>query len=569
MSEAASSSLGGTVRRPRPTVVASRVRPPVFSCPHRNPEAGEPEFPLTCHHVSTPVTDLLDQVAIRPDAALLHWEGTDGAAVTWSYRDFADRARACARVLRGSGVTAGDRVALVCRNSAQRQAWQYGVWWLGAVEVSVNYELTGDLMAAVIEDADPALVVLDAELRDTVPGVGRRFDTVADFPRPGQDGDEDLDRFARDIAPDTLCSLIYTSGTTGPSKGVMLPAGYPAAHGHTIAHVAGLTPEDTAYFVLPFFHVDFHVVFSAVILSGGSVAIRRKFTAHGFWPEVARFGVTWTWTVGFLFSAVRAQGPHAAEGTPLRRIIGAPIPEGTYEYFEDRLGIDVLTLYGQTEADGPLYDTPDRRRRGGAGWPSVGFEVQIHDEHGHELPRGTLGELVYRPKFPHMMMLGYWNRPDATATAWRDLWVRSGDRASIDEDGFVFFHGRMSDSIRRRGENVSAYELEEILRKAPGVGECAAVGVADEFSGEQEIKVFVVPAEPDGPGPVFDIAAFEAYCRDHVAPYAMPRFLQLTEAANIVRSPGTQVVQKHRLLRAVAEAEEATGVAPTVHTLDL
>ncbi|WP_170140008.1 AMP-binding protein [Prauserella marina] len=523
--------------------------------------------------MSTPVKDLLDQVALRPHAPLLHWEepgGTGGTAVSWTYRDFADRARACAKVLRGKGVGAGDRVALVCRNSARRQAWQYGVWWLGAVEVSVNFELTGDLMTAVIEDADPVLIVLDAELRDTVPDVGHRLDTSADFPRPGQDGDEDFDRAARDIPPDTLCSLIYTSGTTGPSKGVMLPAGYPAAHGHTIAHVAGLTPADTCYFVLPFFHVDFHVVFSAVILSGGSVAIRRKFTAHGFWPEVARFGVTWTWTVGFLFSAIRAQGADAAEATPLRRIIGAPIPEGTYEYFEDRLGIDVLTLYGQTEADGPLYDTPDRRRRGGAGWPSVGFEVQIHDEHGHELSRGTPGELVYRPKFPHMMMLGYWNRPDATATTWRDLWVRSGDRASMDEDGFVFFHGRMSDSIRRRGENVSAYELEGILRRAPGVEECAAVGVADDFSGEQEIKVFVVPAASPEPGDAaFDIAAFEVYCRDHVAPYAMPKFLQLTEAANIVRSPGTQVVQKHRLLHAVAEAEEATGVLSTVHTLDL
>lgn len=577
--------------------VSSHAGRTVFDCPNRqtpsvdpaHPDAvaANPEFPLSCHHVSTPVADLLDQAAVRPDAPLLLWD-ENGTTRVWTYRQFAAYSRACAAVLHERGVSAGDRVALVCRNSAQRQAWQYGTWWLGAVEVSVNYDLTGDLLADVIEDCDPQLVVLDDEFRNTVRALApgrlsgaddeRFLDTVADLPSvdapgpgvPDASDAESLDVAARSITAETLSSLIYTSGTTGPSKGVMLPAGFSPAHGHTIAHVAGLTPEDTAYFVLPFFHVDFHVVFSAIVLSGGSVAIRPKFTASGFWPEVARYNVTWTWTVGFLFSAIRTEGPDAAADTTLRRIIGAPIPEGTYEYFEDRLGIDILTLYGQTEADGPLYDTPDHKRRGAAGWPSVGFEVQIHDEHGHEVTRGTAGELVYRPRFPHMVMLGYWNRPEATAETWRDLWVHSGDRGAMDEDGFVVFLGRMADSIRRRGENVSAYELETILRKAPGVEECAAVGVADDFSGEQEIKVFVVPADVtpgDVDGGAFDIAGFEEFCRNNVPRHAMPQFLQLTEAKNIVRSPGTQVVQKHRLLQAVAEEEETTGVTAVVHTL--
>ncbi|MCR3721935.1 crotonobetaine/carnitine-CoA ligase [Prauserella flava] len=556
----------------------------MFACPHRETESPGTEFPLTCHHVSTPVVDLLNQVAARPEAPLLTWEEPDGTIATWSYRGFARRARACAALLQAKGVAAGERVALVCRNSAQRQAWQYGIWWLGAVEVSVNYDLAGDLLAAVLNDSEPSLIVLDAEFKAAVAGCYRRIDTarhletLADFPPedahcprlPESPAATRLDEIAHAVEADALCSLIYTSGTTGPSKGVMLPAGYPTANGHTIAHVAGLTSEDTGYFVLPFFHADFHVVFSAVILSGGSVAIRPKFSANRFWSEVTRFGVTWTWTVGFLFSAIRSQGADAATDTPLRRIIGAPIPDGTYEYFEDQLGIDILTLYGQTEADGPLYDTPGRKRRGGIGWPSVGFEVQIHDEHGHELPPDTPGELVYRPKFPHMMMLGYWNRPEATASAWRDLWVRSGDRASMDQEGFVFFHGRMSDSIRRRGENVSVYELESTLRKAPGVEECAAVGVDDDFSGEQEIKVFVVPSGADDEhSHEFTVAAFQNYCRDHVAPYARPKFLQITDSKNIVRSPGTQVVQKHRLLRAVAEEEEATGVPATVYTIDV
>lgn len=505
------------------------------------------DFPLTGYTPSTPIIDLLDKVSTQPEHPLLIWEDDQ-----WTYAQFAEHARRCAAFLLDNGIQPGQRVAIISRNSARRQAWQYGAWWVGAVEVSVNYDLTGELLRSTLVDAGPSLVVLDREFREEVKKAVPEHSTFVDtddlpqVPVPGT-GAEQLDAMARATKPGDLASLIYTSGTTGPSKGVMLPAGYASAHGYSIRHVLGLTPEDVGYFVLPFFHADFHVVLGAVIQSGSAVAIRHKFTASGFWPEVKKYGATWCWVVGFVLAAVMAQGTEPARGHPMRRFLGAPIPDDAYDYFERGLGITILTMYGQTEADGPAFDTFERRKRGGAGWASVGFDVGIHDENGVQLPPNEPGELVYRPRYPHMMMLGYWNRPEATVEAWRDLWVRSGDRARMDDDGFLFFMGRMADCIRRRGENVSAYELEEILRHHPVVAECAAVGVADDFSGEQEIKIFMVPEDEQR----FDISDFTEYCHRNLPRYAMPRFVELTVAENIVRSPGTGVVQKHRLLKAL------------------
>lgn len=514
-------------------------------------------FPLSGYKPSTPVIDLLDKVVTQPGHPLLIWDDEQ-----WTYAQFADSARRCAAFLMDNGIESGQRVAIICRNSAQRQAWQYGAWWIKAVEVSVNYDLTGDLLRNTLVDADPAIIVLDPEFRAEVMRVFPEHPSFVETrilpERIPEARSASLDSMALTARPGDLASLIYTSGTTGPSKGVMLPAGYASAHGYSIRHVLGLDPEDVGYFVLPFFHADFHVVLAAVIGSGSSIVIRGKFTASGFWPEAKKHGATWCWVVGFVLSAVMAQGAEPAQGHTMRRFLGAPIPDAAYDFFEDELGITILAMYGQTEADGPAFDTIDHRKRGGAGWASVGFEVQIHDENGLQLAPNEPGELVYRPRHPHMIMLGYWNRPESTVEAWRDLWIRSGDRARMDEDGFLFFMGRMADCIRRRGENVSAYEVESILRRHPSVAECAAVGVADEFSGEQEIKIFVVPEECLE----FDIEDFTKHCRDNLPRYAVPRFVELTVAENIVRSAGTGVVQKHRLLRALKGAENR------VYTID-
>lgn len=463
-----------------------------------------------------PVQDLLAADPARP---FLRWRGGE-----WTVGEFADAAGRCAAELRARGIERGDRVAIMSRNSEWQLAWQYGVHFLGAVEVPVNADLRGPMLDHVLADSDPKLVLAQPELlADAAP---LRAPEATEAAEPV------------DVRPDELATILYTSGTTGPSKGVMLPHGYFSNLGAVLGGVLGLEPDDVAYFVMPFFHVDAHIVAPACLQSGSVLSFIERFSVRRFWADVVDFDATWWFVIGSILEAVRSAGVPASTGR-LNRAVGAPIPDTAYRFFEDELGIRIQSMYGQTEADAPCYETRERRKRGSAGVPCCGFDVAVVDDAGTELPAGGVGEIVYRPQHANLMTLGYWRRD----TPLRDGWFHSGDLGTFDEDGFLFFRGRMTDSLRRRGENVSAYELEATLRGAPGVDDCAAVGVRDELGGEDEIKVFVTLED----GVELDAGAFFAFCEANLPRFAVPRFVEVVEAATLVRSPGTGVIQKHRL----------------------
>jgi crotonobetaine/carnitine-CoA ligase len=200
-------------------------------------------------------------------------------------------------------------------------------------------------------------------------------------------------------------------------------------------------------------------------------------------------------------------------------------------------------VYGQTEAECVVFCTPDRNRRGAAGWACSGFDIAVVDDEDRPLPPGRVGRFVYRPLLPHQLTLGYWRRPEATLAAARNLWWHTGDLARVDEDGFMFFAGRASDSLRRRGENVSAYELESAVAQAPGVQLAAAVAVPDEIGGEDEIKLFLVLDDDEE----WDPQAFFAFCDDALPRYAAPRYVEPIDAEALVLSAGNGSIQKHLL----------------------
>jgi crotonobetaine/carnitine-CoA ligase len=492
-------------------------------------------------HRRGPVIDLLEAESARPASPLLRWPGGE-----WTVEQLADAARRCAQHLRGLGVVEGDRVAIVSGNSAWRLAWQYGTWWIGAVEVSVNAELRGPMLEFVLTDCDPGVVLAEREMLDGLPVPAGAtlvvIDEVAVAELEGEDAAA-LDAVAEQLAPAGLSTILYTSGTTGASKGVMLPRAYFSNLGSVVGRVLDLGEGDAGYFVLPFFHVDAHIVLPAVIQSGSVLSFDRRFSARRWWPQIREFEATWAFVIGAVLSVVMTTEP-GPEGTGrLSRFLGAPIPAEAYDYFEDGLGIDILSMFGQTEADGPTFESRDRRRRGSAGWPCAGFDIEIHDPAGTPVAPGEAGEIVIRPQAANMMTLGYWRRDDATVEAWRGLWFHSGDLGKLDADGFLTFVGRLTDSLRRRGENISAYELESVIGTAPGVTECAVIGVLDEMGGEDEIKVFVVPEEPA----TFEVDAFFAFCEQHLPRYAVPEILQITQSSTFVRSVGTGVIQKRRL----------------------
>lgn len=483
---------------------------------------------------------LLRSVAADPHRPHLRWPGGE-----MSVGAFADRARRWATVLRKQGVEPGERVAFVCTNSADFLALQFATYMCAAVEVPINAELRGEMLAAILTDADPTLIVIDEQIHAIV---------VAHLPRDV--GvlilDEKLRTEVSAVMPieepatpgaSELAVILYTSGTTGPSKGVMLPHGYLPSTAATWIAAMDITASDTWYLPVPLFHVDGHVVNALGLICGATVGFTKRFSVSRFWSESEALGATRFLAVGSMLSALAGRRPERSPEHTYRASIGAPITEEAYEYFEDELGIPLLQLYGQTEADGVVFSTPDRRRRGAAGWACCGFDVRIVDADDSPVPLGESGNLVYRPHGASQMTIGYWRQPQATADCARNLWWHSGDLAHVDSDGFLWFDGRASDSLRRRGENISAWELESAIREAPGVRTAAVVAVQDDIGGEDEIKVFVSLAD----GCEWDPRGFFDYCSKQLPRYAQPRYVSVIAEEDFVRGPGSGAVQKHRL----------------------
>ena len=438
------------------------------------------------------------------------------------------------------------------RNSQWFLAWQYGTYLVGGVEVPVNAELKGSFLKHVVEDCEASIILAQPEFLEILEAAGVPEVPIVDLEAEAEAytlSAEVRELTPAEIRPSDLATIMYTSGTTGPSRGVMISHGYYSNIGNVMSRVLELTSSDCAYWVSPFFHVDAHLAAPASLQTGSVFAFTPKFSVRRFWSEVETFGCTWTLLIGSMQAVVKTAGrPANLDRIKMRRILGAPIPTEMYEFYEDGLGIPMFEMYGMTESNGVLYGTPEHHRRLSAGWPCSGFEVKVVDECGLEVPRGTKGEVVHRPQSPNMMTKGYWRRPETTVEAFRDLWYHTGDVGYMDEDGFVFFAGRMTDNLRRRGENVSAWELESAIRLAPGVKECAAIGVVDEFGGEDDIKVLLELEE----GASFDVAAFFDYCMENVPRFAVPRFVQVVTAGTFVRGVGTGAIQKHRLPKDVS-----------------
>lgn len=494
----------------------------------------------------SPVTDLMEAERLRPDSLLLRWDSGG-----WSVKEFASAARCCALMLQRQGITVGDRVAIMSGNSEWRLAWQYGIYWIGAVEVSLNSELRGAMLEHCFIDSDPAIIILEKEFeslsREILPDTPRLF--VAD-PQVVPESHEftTLDFENEAVSTTELSTILYTSGTTGPSKGVMLSQAYFSNLAENFASALELESDDVGYFTLPFFHVDFHLVLPAAIQRGAAIAFNRRFSVTRFWSEVKEFNASWVFVIGALLSALETK-PVPQNEHRVTRFIGAPIPESSRAYF-GKAGIGIQAFYGQTECDGVTFETTWRHKNGSAGWPCAGIDVEIHDERGVSLEPGMVGEIVLRPRFPNLLALGYWKRPEATLGTRTGLWHHTGDLGRIDEDGFLFYEGRLTDSIRKRGENISAYELEGVIRQAAGILECAAVSVFDELGGEDEIKIFVRV------GAGFSAADFFQYCCANLPRFAIPRFLEVVPDGHFIYSVGTGVIQKHRL----SKATEGPGV---------
>lgn len=486
------------------------------------------------------------------------------AGETLTYQDAEAQANQVACLLMARGVAIGDNVALFLPNNMDFcRAW-LGIAKAGAVMVAVNTEYKGTFLQHVLTNCQAQVLICDAHYLERVVELENELPDLQTVLVPGFTGDNPFRRVQctafdqyREQSPkdpllpvcyrDTAC-IMYTSGTTGPSKGVLMPHAHLYLFGlGTIEHME-LTEADCFYIVLPLFHANgLFMQLYATLIIGASAVIRERFSASEWLNDVRHYGATITNMLGVVSAFVINQPPTEHDRNHRVRAIGvAPNPAEQEQALRERFGVrEVFGLYGMTEVNIPLYTVAGVSRPGSCGknWDRY-YELRIVDpDTDEEVPAGEAGEIVVRPRQPFGFMSGYNRMPEKTVEAWRNFWFHTGDAAFRDEDGYVYFVDRIKDCIRRRGENISSFEVESAIAAHPAVADVAAIAVPSEIrGGEDEVMVIVVLQTDSQLSP----ESLIDYCEARMPRFAVPRFVEFAES--LPKTP-TNKVQKH-LLRA-------------------
>lgn len=451
------------------------------------------------------------------------------------------------------GVASGDRVITLFPTGFESYLAWLGCAWLRAIEVPVNTMYRGRMLAYVIRQSGARVIVVAERFLEPLAAVAAELDGVEMVVVPDLSGEPPAlgarivgpSEFPCDASPraelegparwDIAC-MIYTSGTTGPSKGVLVP--WAELYQFATACPPGtLSEHDTCYAVLPTFHVGGKAALYQTAIAGGRVVLREVFSVSEFWNDVRRFGCTTTGLIGMMARLLHAQPPRPDDAeNPLGLVQVAPLfPE--IEDFEKRFGVRVFTGYGMTEIGAALYMTSDERRDWqSCGRPRPGYELRIVDEHDEEVTPGEVGELVVRTDRPWELNAGYFGMPEKTAEAWRNGWFHTGDGFRRDEHGYFYFVDRLKDAMRRKGENVSSFEVEAYVSEHPDVAEVAAIAAPSPFGlGEDEVKVVVVPR----PGSGLDPKALLEFLGPRMPRFMLPRYVEL--AGELPKTPTMRV----------------------------
>lgn len=441
------------------------------------------------------------------------------------------------------GIGRGDRVAAMLSNCKAFLIAMIATYKRGAIFVPLNIELKGSFLRHQLSNTDPGVVFLDAQFRpffENVDFEGMRVATTVAVGGEvhGLPGTRTMryEELAATVArPSDLiptdyrdpCMIIFTSGTTGPAKGVLMPHAHCFYYALSAKHAYGLTAADRMYISMPLFHgTALLLQFYACLLAGIPAYVAKRFSASTWLDDIRSFGATVTCAVGVMPEFVFKQPTRPDDGdNPLRLSWSVPVSDTWAPAFEKRFNTRILQGYGMTEFSVPVWgDLADPATPGCAGKVvEEFFEIQIVDPETDEpMPTGQIGEIVVRPKQPFVFMASYYRMPEKTLEAWRNLWFHSGDAGYLDEKGRLFYIDRLKDRIRRRGENISAFEVEEVIASHPQVQQCAVVGVKTaDAGGEDEVMAFVVLTE----GANLRAEALMDWCVPRMPRYAVPRFI--------------------------------------------
>ena len=492
----------------------------------------------------------------RPDQVYALFDG----GVAWTYADLARRTRRVAAGLQRLGVAQGDHVLVWQPNTPDMLLTFFAINYLGAVYVPINTAYRGGVLEHVIENSDARLAIVHGDL---VPRLGdvalarlERFVvtgaapvTHAALPTVAfsslEDGADEPEPPKRAIEPWDTQSIIYTSGTTGPSKGVL------SSYLHMYTNPGPeswhfVTGEDRFLVNMPMYHIGGLGLSFAMLARGGSLVMPERFSTDRFWPLVRETDVTVVFLLGVMATFLLKAPPSEDDRRhKVSKCFIVPLSEGSQQ-FHDRFGVDVYTIFNMTEISSPIVSEPNPPARGTCGKVRAGVDVRLVDENDCEVPDGTVGEMLVRTDRPWAMNHGYYKNPEATARAWRNGWFHTGDAFRRDADGNYYFVDRIKDAIRRRGENISSFEVEAEIVAHPDVREAAVVAVPSEF-GEDEVMAVVAAT----PGRELDPANLIEFLRERLAYFMIPRYVRVLP--ELPKTPSSKVLKTEI---------RATGVTP-------
>lgn len=555
-------------------------------------------------------------VARHPDKTFLHYGEDD---IRLSFAEFAREIGALAAALAELGVVPGDRVTVMTRNSLVATKVMFASWRAGAVYAPMNFNYKGRLLSYQLNDTAPRVLIVGADCARAVHEVASEtgVETIV-LHRPHPDHHDagladvpagfgagrrvlELDDLLRHggrppaltLGYADLANIIYTSGTTGPAKGVLHSYRWINQYTYIMRNING--PDDVVYCDLPLYHVGgaFFLIARAC-WNGNTVSLWDKFSATTFWERISRTGATTGVLVDVMIPWLMSADPRPDDrANTLNKIHMQPLPLNHHQVAQ-RFGFDFVTCgFGQTEAGmgcGALVDefgdaegTPKALWRGPSkealratmqrfglpvvpgsqplakgfmGLPSPLLEAAVLDPADNSCADGQVGQLAFRPRFPQLILEEYFKKPEATLKTFRNCWFHTGDACYRGSDGQWYFVDRMGGFFRVRGENVSSYQVEDLLNGHPKIRATAAIPVPADVGDEEDVAVFIELKE----GERLDEEELRAFAREVMPRYMTPKHVRFIEALPLTPTNKIEKYKlKQQLLQELGKAPRATG----------
>jgi crotonobetaine/carnitine-CoA ligase len=479
---------------------------------------------------------------------------------SFTYGDMDRLSNRCANGYQKLGIVKDDKVSMMLANCPEFIHLWFGCAKVGAVEVPINTSYKGEFLRHIIDQSDSRILVIADEYLDRVKLIQDDLKKLEKIIVLGDKGKVDglkipvmsYEEFFN--APETPVdvkvypwdphSIIYTSGTTGLSKGGLQPHKMYIVVAEKLMDRRDGRSDDIFYTFLPLYHFNAQDLTTiTAMVAGAEMVLSDKFSATKFWDEIRSCGATQFNYLGAVIPILAKQPEKPNDlDNPVRIAFGAGCPQAVMDQVEKRFGMTCVEGFGMTEIGIPIHVSPTDRKPGSCGKALDIYEIKLVDDNDEEVPVGEPGEIIFRPKEPFTMMLGYYNMPDKTLEVYRNLWFHSGDLAKRDADSYYYFIDRKKDSLRRRGENISSFEVERAINTHPSVLESAAVAVKAELS-EDEVKICVVLK----PGEKVAYEELIAHAAERMPYFAVPRYVEFMES--LPKTP-TERVQKYVLKQA-------------------